>query len=85
MFEALYPGRDPPDYGYLGKIAKKVSGAGRLAELLWQHSAKPPTGDVLAYILQSENGRKKRASGGSKEPFGGLKALMKEGFTDGDT
>jgi hypothetical protein len=50
MFEHLYPGRDPPDYGYLGKIAKRVGGAGRLADLLWQYSTRPPTGDVLAYI-----------------------------------
>ena len=84
MFEVLYPGRDPPDYGYLGKIAKKVSGAGRLAELLWQHSTKPPKGDILAYILQSENGRKKRARGTSKKPFGGVEALEETGFYDGD-
>lgn len=50
MFETLYPGRDPPDYGYIAKTAKRVGGYGRLAELLWQHSTKPPTGDVLAYV-----------------------------------
>ena len=41
---------DLPSYGYLGKVAKKVGGAGRLAELMWRLTAKPPTGDVLAYI-----------------------------------
>lgn len=50
MFEALYPGRSPPGFGYLGKVARAVGGAGRLAELLWEHSTKPPTGDVLAYV-----------------------------------
>lgn len=50
MFEALYPGYDPPDYGYLGKVARGVGGAGRLAQLLWETSTRPPTGDVLAYV-----------------------------------
>lgn len=59
MFETLYPGRDPPDYGYLGKVAREVGGAGRLADLLWQHSTRPPNGDVLRYIL----GRVKREKG----------------------
>lgn len=51
MFEALYPGRDPPDFGYMGKVARQLGGAGRMAELLWQNSTRPPTGDVLAYCL----------------------------------
>jgi len=50
MCEVLYPGLDPPDYSYIGKVARKVGGAGRLADLLWQHSTHPPTGDLLAYI-----------------------------------
>jgi hypothetical protein len=54
MFRTLYPAAvDVPDFGYIGKVANKVGGAGRLAELLWQHSAKPPSGDVLAYIQES--------------------------------
>jgi len=52
MYEALYPGRDPPAFGYMGKVARQLGGAGRLAELLWQNSTRPPTGDVLAYCLQ---------------------------------
>jgi len=50
MIEVLYPGLSPPAYGYIGKVARKVGGAGRLADLLWQHSTRPPTGDLLAYI-----------------------------------
>jgi len=50
MIETLYPGLSPPDYPYIGKVARKVGGAGRLADLLWQHSTRPPTGDLLAYI-----------------------------------
>lgn len=59
MCKALYPGLDPPDYSYIGRVAKKVGGAGRLADLLWQHSTRPPTGDLLAYI----QGVAKRATG----------------------
>jgi hypothetical protein len=44
---------DAPEFGYLGKVATAVGGAGRLAELFWQYSAKPPTGDVLAYIQRA--------------------------------
>jgi hypothetical protein len=51
MFAALYPQAvDVPDFGRIGATAKKVGGWGRLAELLWQHSARPPSGDVLSYI-----------------------------------
>lgn len=31
-----------PSYGMLGRVAKAVGGAGRLAEIMWQLSAKPP-------------------------------------------
>jgi len=51
-------GSDTPDFGYLGKVAKQVGGAGRLAELLLQHCGRPPTGDVLAYIIAAEKRRK---------------------------
>lgn len=49
---------DLPPYGYLGKVAKRIGGAGRLAELLWGLTAKPPTGDVLAYIQAIHKGRR---------------------------
>ena len=49
MFCALYPNHDPPEFSYLGKMAKRLH-AGYLAELLWKNSVKPPSGDVLAYI-----------------------------------
>lgn len=50
MFERLYPRKELPTYAYLGRVAQNVGGAGRLAELLWQHSTRPPTGDVLRYV-----------------------------------
>lgn len=49
-----------PDYGYLGKVAKQVGGAGHLAQLMLQLASRPPAGDVLAYIQKmhsiKENG-----------------------------
>ena len=58
-----------PDYGYLGKAAKQVGGAGRLAQLMFELVPRPPVGDVLAYIVAEENARKKRAAqtGGNRE------------------
>lgn len=58
-----------PDYGYIGKTAKQVGGAGRLVQLMYERVTNPPTGDVLAHIIASENARKKKASqmGGNRE------------------
>ena len=51
--------RDVPAYGYLMKTARKVGGPGRLVELLAQHAVRPPSGDVLSYIIaaNSRNGK----------------------------
>ncbi len=54
-----------PSFGMLGRVAKAVGGAGRLAEIMWQLSSKPPTGDVMAYILAAY-GRKRRGAKASK-------------------
>lgn len=62
MFAILYPNRDPPDFGYIGKAARSVGGAGRLADLLWQHSTRPPTGDVLAYLMSVAKGGNHRGA-----------------------
>lgn len=51
IYRLCFGDTDVPDYGYLGKAAKVVGGAGRLAELMWQATTKPPTGDVLAYLM----------------------------------
>jgi phage replication O-like protein O len=58
-----------PEYGYLGKTAKQVGGAGRLAQLMFELVTRPPTGDVLAHIIATENARKKRSAqtGGNRE------------------
>jgi len=62
MCKALYPGLDPPDHGYIGRVAKRLH-AGRLADLLWQTAPHPPTGDLLAYI----QGVAKRGNGKAGE------------------
>ena len=53
--------KDLPRYSYLGKMAKLVGGAGRLAELMWKLTAKPPTGDVLAYIQAMHKRNRKQS------------------------
>jgi hypothetical protein len=80
MFEVLYPGRDPPSYGHLGRVARDVGGAGRLAELLWQHSTRPPTGDVLAYIQAVVQRERQRLTPAPMEPagFAGIREWMRQ-------
>lgn len=55
MIEIFYPGHDPPDYGYIVKVAKKlgrgINGYRRLMELLWRQHTDPPKGDILPYIM----------------------------------
>jgi len=55
MCKALYPGLDPPEYAYMGRVAKRLH-SGRLADLLWQFAPHPPTGDLLAYIQAAAKG-----------------------------
>jgi hypothetical protein len=50
MIEDLYPGLDPPDYGYIVKTAKRMGGFTILAEWLWRCNTLNVKGDVLAYV-----------------------------------
>jgi len=77
MFVTLYPASDPPDYGYIGRVAKRVGGYGRLMDLLWQYSTRPPTGDVLAYVSQAAKG-----GGNGKRDRGGASIIGKPPVTD---
>jgi len=63
IYIACFGESEVPDFGYLGKVAKQVGGAGRLAELFWQYSAKPPTGDVLAYIQKAHKQTESNGNG----------------------
>lgn len=67
MFGVLFPGRDPPDYPYIGRVAKTVGGSGRLAELMWTASARPPTGDPLRFCMGIAKGQRRR-QGNGKQP-----------------
>lgn len=67
-----------PDYGYLGTAAKRVGGAGRLAELMFELITSPPTGDILAYIMQAEADRKAR-----RKQYGGNREIETVMFTNG--
>mgnify|MGYP001256497011 CR=1 FL=1 len=52
-----------PDFGYLGKVAAQVGGAGYLAQRMWELAARPPNGDVLAYITAEHKGKQARRNG----------------------
>lgn len=68
--QAIYElcfGDAPPDYGYIGRVAKTVTGAGRLAEIMWQLATKPPTGDVMAYILKVYGPKRSDKNNGHRE------------------
>ena len=84
MHLALFPGRDPPTHGYIGTVAKRVGGPGRLAELMWQASSRPPTGDVLAYCQgMAKDGKRKAQSddlAGDHAAF--LAAVERSGYAD---
>ena len=69
VYKLCFGTDDLPEFGLLGKAAKDVGGAGRLAQLMFERITDPPTGDVLPYIIAQENGRKKRAAqtGGNRE------------------
>jgi len=50
MIQTLMPDLvEQPDFGYIGKTARKVGGAGRLATLIWQASSQKVDGDLMAY------------------------------------
>lgn len=60
MHETLYPDRAPPDFGYVGKVGRRL-GNEVLALRLWELSARPPVGDVLAFAqAMKKNGQQQR-------------------------
>lgn len=69
IYRLCFGDADVPEYGYLGRAAKAVGGAGRLAELMWQATTKPPTGDVLAYLMASAKGGNGRSSRRKPQPW----------------
>lgn len=64
MFTALFPDKDAPDFGYMGKSARTVGGAGRMAALLWQSAGYRVTGDPVRYCLGIHRREKPKKRGG---------------------
>jgi hypothetical protein len=64
-------GNEEPSFGYLAKVANLVGGEGRLAEIMWQLSTKPPTGDALAYIQAWHKAKARRVKKEEPAPIGG--------------
>jgi hypothetical protein len=65
MVDQLYPylaEDELPDYGRIGATAKRVSGWGRLVQLVWQANQYEPQGDLMSYIEKMVEG--KRGSNG---------------------
>ncbi len=61
IYQLCFGDTDLPEYGYIGRAAKAVGGAGRLAQMMWESTARPPTGDPLAYFMavaKRERGRR---------------------------
>jgi len=52
-----------PSYGYLGKVANQIGGAGYLAQRMWDLSRDRPDGDILAYILQAHKNKQNNTNG----------------------
>lgn len=51
FIQAYLPNSELPAHSYIAKAAKTVGGWGRLLDLLWQQVPRPPTGDVLAFVV----------------------------------
>ncbi len=52
FMQTYLPNNELPEHGYIAKSAKAVGGWGRMLDLLWQQVPRPPTGDVLAFVLR---------------------------------
>ena len=79
MCQILYLNHKPPEVGYLCKVAKQVGGARRLAALLWEASARPPAGDLLAYCRGIERAKREHNSRGTERVSAGRVPLRAPG------
>jgi len=80
MISVVYPyykEQDLPDYGYIGKAAREVDGAGYLAKLIWENAKHAPQGNLISYILKAhrnggnhDNGRNRSRSRGTSQGSG---------------
>jgi len=61
MIDQLYPylaEDELPEYGRIGATAKRVSGWGRLVQLVWRANQYEPQGDLMSYIEQMAKGKR---------------------------
>ena len=77
MHNALFPGRDPPSYGLIGKTVKQVGGAGYLARLMWEASLARATGDIMPYCMAAAKNKK----GGRREKGNNGDGITIQGHT----
>lgn len=61
IYTLCYGEAEAPTFSRLGMVARKVGGAGRLADLLWQYTSRPPTGDILSYLEKVHRNREQDA------------------------
>jgi len=85
MHHALFPDREALDFGRIGAAAKQVGSWGRLAQLMWEASTRPPAGNVLDFVTAVAKGKNSngRASPPPKKggPPGSPTEIMPSGLT----
>ena len=69
MFRTLYPDREPPSFGRVGKVASEIGDLALFAKYVWDTASRPPAGSVINYVLGIHKGEAKR-NGGTNEPAG---------------
>lgn len=67
IYTLLYGPETAPAYGYMLKVANQIGGAGYMAQRLWELAARPPNGDILAYLLAEHKGKKAYSNGRQSE------------------
>lgn len=58
-FRRCYGDGDLPDHGRLGAFARRIGSWGQALDLLWSNTARPPNGDILAYLEAQHDARQR--------------------------
>lgn len=67
VYELCFGKNGVPSYSYLGKVANQVGGAGNLARLMFELIARPPAGDIMAYIIAEHRNKQNRSNGNGRD------------------
>lgn len=62
IYVLLYGKEGTPGFGYMLKVANQIGGPGYMAQRLWELAARPPNGDIMAYLLAEHGGKKAKLS-----------------------